>query len=391
MNKRVAQLALVFCIAGAVSVGCGSEDDSTTPPKGGAGGLSGSAGKAGSAGHGGSSGSGLDAGSGNESGSAGDGAFAGGPGTDQGGAAGSAGDRGDAAGSSQGGEGGEGGEAPVYSAQQIERGKVLVGSMALCGGCHTAASGSPLGGNPAFGGNLGAPNLTNDPSGIGDASDARVINAFRNGIAIRKDSNDQDRHLNQAMPYWLYHNLTDDDALAIVAYLRSLTPVVAVMGTGKPDAVPVTPFAPSSFPETTLLSTDPEYAAAQKGKYLVSGVVACVKCHSPAASGLPIPDFFSGVAPADPTKIFPPNITPDVTTGIGGWTADDVQKALKQGINKAGVVLCGSMPSAAKGYGGMSDADAHAIGVYLTTIPGINKPSTDPDLEPACPPPPPAP
>ena len=39
MNKRVAQLALVFCIAGAVSVGCGSEDDSANPPQGGAGGL----------------------------------------------------------------------------------------------------------------------------------------------------------------------------------------------------------------------------------------------------------------------------------------------------------------------------------------------------------------
>ena len=390
MNRRVAQLALVFSIAGAVSVGCGSEDDSATSPKGGAGGAAGSSGKSGSPGNGGSSGSGTKAGSSNEGGSAGEGEFAGGAGTDQGGATGSAGDHGDSAGSGQGGEGGgeggEGGAGPAsgYTAQQIERGKVLVNSMALCGGCHTASGGSLLGGNPAFANNLGAPNLTNDPSGIGGFSDARVIEAIRNGIALRKDSTDADRHLNQAMPYWLYHNLTDGDALAMVAFLRSLPPVVATVNASKPNAVPVTPFAPSSFPDSTLATTSPDYAAALQGKYLVSSVVACVRCHSPVASGLPAPDFFSGVPPTSPTAIFASNITPDAT-GIAGWTADDMVTVLKEGIDKAGETVCGSMANAVKGYAGMSDADAHAIGVYLTTIPPVSKPAAAPGLEPDCP------
>ncbi len=109
-----------------------------------------------------------------------------------------------------------------------------------------------------------------------------------------------------------------------------------------------------------------------------------MKCHSPATNGLPSGDFFSGVVPANSTTIFASNITPDVT-GIGGWSAADVATALKAGTNKAGRMLCGSMPSGSKGYAGLSDADARAIGVYLTTIPAVSKPTAAPDLEPACP------
>ena len=193
------------------------------------------------------------------------------------------------------------------------------------------------------------------------------------------------------MPYWLFHNMSDADALSVVAFLRSLPPVAATVVTTKPDAILVAPLLPSSLPDTTLLSTDSAYAEAQRGKYLVSGVTQCVRCHSPVTAGIPVPDFFSGVPPVPPTTAnpnpkFAPNLTPD-DTGLKDWTAADVAKALKEGINKAGQVLCGSMPSAAKGYGGMSDADAHAIGVYLTTIPKVSKPAADPALQPACPPP----
>ena len=383
MKQRVARLALVLGFAGAVgalSVGCGTEDDSATPPIGGAGGKAGSTGTAGAGNNGGSGGS--NAGSGNESGSAGDGGPAGSAGDVQGGASGAAGDHG-VAGDHVGGSGGEGGEGAaagagsVYTAEQIARGNVIVRSEALCSGCHAAS----LGGNATFP-NVPAPNLTNDATGIGEWTDQEVMNAIRNGV------DDEGRHLNPVMPYWLFHNMSDADALSVVAYLRSVPPVVAAIGTANPEVAAVTPLAPSSLPDTTLASTDPDYAAALRGKYLVSGVAQCVRCHSPAGQP-PTAGFFSGVAPTSSTQIFASNITPDVTTGIGGWTVADVVTALKVGTNKDGRTLCGSMPSAAKGYGGMSDADARAIGVYLTTIPAVSKPAADPDLQPACPAPPP--
>ena len=378
MKMRVAHLALVLGLAGVAAAGCGSDDDSTTPPKGGAGGVAGSSGKAGSAGKGGSSANG---GSGTEAGSSGEGGAAAGAGSEQGGAAGD--NSGDNAGSA--GEGGSAGESHVYPPDQVERGKVLVRSVALCGGCHTLAAtstdpaGPELGGNPKFKNSmLPAPNLTDDPAGIGDWTDQQVINAFRNGI------DDEGRQLDPIMPYWLFHNMSDSDAHAIVAFLRSLPHVSVAVGEDNPAATTVATFSPSVLPDTTLASSSSDYAAAVQGKYLLSGVAQCVKCHSPSTAGLPVADFFSGSPPTTNAPVFPSNLTPD-DTGLLGWTADDVASALKTGVNKTGRTLCGSMPSAAKGYGGMTDADAHAIGVYLTTIPPVNKPSTAPGLEPACP------
>jgi mono/diheme cytochrome c family protein len=250
----------------------------------------------------------------------------------------------------------------------------------LCGGCHTASGGAELGGNPLFkNSTLPAPNLTPDATGLGAWTNDEIINAIKNGV------DDEGRHLDAAMPYWLFHNLTDGDVLSIVAYLRSLPKSVAAAGATNPDAAPVTPLPLSAFPNSSLAPGDADYAAAQNGKYLLSSAAQCVKCHSPAAAGVPAADFFSGVPPTTGTQIFSPNITPDVT-GISGWTATDVATSLKAGTNKAGMALCGSMPSGVKGYGGLSADDAHAIGVYLTTIPAISKPTAAPTLEPACPP-----
>ena len=383
MNQGVVKLAAVLAVACAVSVGCGSDDDTSPSGSSGAagkGGSSGSAGKAGSSGSGGTAGSAVGGSAGASAGSAGSGeAGAGLAGAESAGSGGSE-ESGGVAGAAQAGEGGEAGTGSGYTAEQIARGTLLVRSVALCGGCHTASGGTELAGNAAFkGGTLPAPNLTPDATGLGDWTDDQIVNAIKNGI------DDEGRHLDPTMPYWLFHNMTDADAKSIVAFLRSLTPVSASIGDANPDATAVTPLLPSAFPDSLLATTDENYAAAQQGKYLLSGVAQCVKCHSPTASGLPAASFFSGAAPANNSTIFSSNITPDTVTGIGGWSAQDVANALKLGKDPANVTLCGSMPSAAKGYGGLSDADALAIGEYLTTILPVSNAAAEPSLEPACP------
>jgi mono/diheme cytochrome c family protein len=97
----------------------------------------------------------------------------------------------------------------------------LVTAVAQCGGCHTDRNHQEnvLAGNPNFmfgGAPLPAPNLTPDATGLGAWSDEQIVNAIRNGI------DDEGRHLSAAMPYWLFHNLSDADVAAIVAYLRSI-------------------------------------------------------------------------------------------------------------------------------------------------------------------------
>jgi mono/diheme cytochrome c family protein len=380
MNRGMICFGALVSIAGAVSIGCSSDTSSAVTSDSGAGGGGGTGGAAG--GKGGASTGGAAGGKGGTSQGGGGAANGGG-----GGGAGRGGQNGGADGgppdaSPEGGGQTDGGDAGVARAAMIARGAYLVRSVSLCGGCHTASGGQELAGNPLFkSGALPTPNLTPDPTGLGNWTDQQIIGAIRNGV------DDQGRHLDSAMPYWLFHNMSDADAAAIVAFLRSLPAASRPPkdgSTDNPNATPLTPLTLAAFPQTSLPSSDSNYAAAETGRYLLAGAAQCVRCHSPSGAGLPAQSYFSGVAPTSGTQIFAPNITPDVT-GISGWTAADVATALKVGTNKAGTTLCGSMPSGSKGYGGFTDADANAIGVYLTTIPPVSNAAANPSLEPACP------
>jgi len=188
------------------------------------------------------------------------------------------------------------------------------------------------------------------------------------------------------MPYYAYHNMTDADADAIVAYLRA---VPAVAGTTPPRQslpVPLTAPAPpipeSAIPDTTLAMSDPEHATAELGRYLAGEVGFCLDCHTAwrlgAEEPLDLTRVFAGgrtfssrdwVVPAPvPPVVYSQNITPD-PTGIAGWSANDVAHVLLEGTPPSGSALCRPMPSGPYGaLGGLSPQDAHAIGVYLTTL-----------------------
>jgi mono/diheme cytochrome c family protein len=42
--------------------------------------------------------------------------------------------------------------------------------------------------------------------------------------------------------------------------------------------------------------------------------------------------------------VFPPNISPDPTHGIGTWTDDQILTAVRTGVDDEGVTLCSAMP-----------------------------------------------
>ncbi len=119
----------------------------------------------------------------------------------------------------------------------VARGEYLV-ELLGCGSCHTdgALIGEPDMGKSLAGSRIGiaytnplknlnpgvvfAPNLTPDrDTGIGRWTDAEIQSAVRTGLG-RHGPN---RIL--VMPWQGYAQITDDDAWAIVAYLRSLEPV----------------------------------------------------------------------------------------------------------------------------------------------------------------------
>ena len=113
---------------------------------------------------------------------------------------------------------------------QIARGKYLV-TITGCSDCHTPGSlmGKPdmqqyLGGSDVGfatpNGVFVAPNLTPDKeTGLGKWTTEEII------VALTKGERPDQRVLAPIMPYNELSSLTRSDALAIVAYLRSLPPV----------------------------------------------------------------------------------------------------------------------------------------------------------------------
>jgi mono/diheme cytochrome c family protein len=114
-----------------------------------------------------------------------------------------------------------------------------------------------------------------------------------------------------------------------------------------------------------------DYQAGSRGEY-VARAADCISCHSRPGA----PSFSGGDALKTPFgKIFAPNITPDSTTGIGNWSEADFDRALRRGVRKDGAFLYPAMPYGS--YTQMTDADAHALWIYLRGIPAVNHATPD--------------
>src|SRR6059058_5525208 len=113
----------------------------------------------------------------------------------------------------------------------VERGRYLVTTIAACGNCHTPrnADKKPVAGRELSGGfefeepGLGqivGTNITPDAeTGIGQWSEAEIVTALRDGK--RPDGT----LIRPPMPIPVYRQLSDNDAAAIAAYLKSVKPV----------------------------------------------------------------------------------------------------------------------------------------------------------------------
>lgn len=121
--------------------------------------------------------------------------------------------------------------APASAAEStVERGKYLA-TIGGCNDCHTPGYffGKPdtartLGGSDVGfqtpGGTFVGPNLTPDQeTGLGKWTSEEIVTAIRTGV--KPDG----RMLADIMPWRGLSHLTDSDAQAIVAYLKSLPPV----------------------------------------------------------------------------------------------------------------------------------------------------------------------
>lgn len=215
----------------------------------------------------------------------------------------------------------------------LARGEYLVYGPAHCVQCHGASFDAlqrlaegvqvPLSGGLKLPmGPLGAVysrNLTPDPeTGIGRYSDAQIARMMR--WAVRPDGR---ATVEPMMPFG---NMSEDDLVAIISYLRAQAPVK--------NAVPpnewtlmgkVIKSVAGVFKPRTTISPPPtasaQAATKERGEYLARSVANCVGCHTPrdpttfVATG---PEFSGGfemepipMAGIDQTVWFrTPNITP---------------------------------------------------------------------------------
>ena len=102
------------------------------------------------------------------------------------------------------------------------------------------------------------------------------------------------------------------------------------------------------------------------GKQIVTAC-NCQDCHGGTLSG-----NFNGV-PSPTTEggfAYPPNLTPDPTTGLGCWTNAEIENAILNGIDNEGMRLCPPMPL--WGHltdGGLDAGTAYAVVQYLRSLP----------------------
>lgn len=116
----------------------------------------------------------------------------------------------------------------------------------------------------------------------------------------------------------------------------------------------------------SLGGTSPATAAlsdqVKRGEYLARAG-DCFSCHTkpggqPLAGGLRMDTPFGA--------LITPNITPDIETGIGNWTADDLYRAMHDGVNKSGQDLYPVMPYTF--FTKVTRADVDDIYAYLRTV-----------------------
>ncbi len=98
----------------------------------------------------------------------------------------------------------------------------------------------------------------------------------------------------------------------------------------------------------------------------------CENCHGANMAGslTPLASGVDGITIPSGTYLYPPNLTPDKTTGIGSWTAAQINQAITEGIDNTGQDLC---PEMGRHYPNMCANEVSGIIAYLQSIPAVSQ------------------
>lgn len=286
----------------------------------------------------------------------------------------------------------------------LARGEYLVFGPAHCAGCHGSSAATPAalksdagdlpkrdareplsGGARLALGPLGviyASNLTPDPdTGIGRYSDAQVARMMR--WAVKPDGH---ATLEPLMPFG---NMSDEDLLAVLSYLRAQPPVTNAVPDnewtlfGKVVKSLVGIFKPRTSIDPPAVT--PPAGTTARGEYLARYVANCVGCHTPrsettfAATG---PEFSGGMIMDSVERpgvdmsmgFISSNITPKPGSALKKFP-DKITFVAR--FQRGGRQFPGS-PMPWEEFRRMSEEDLGAIYDFLSTLPPQDGPSGEP-------------
>ena len=277
--------------------------------------------------------------------------------------------------------------ADLANADIVKRGEYLARA-ADCMVCHTAPDGAKYAGGLAFltpFGTLYSTNITPDKeTGIGNYTDQDFLNALQRGV--RQDGT----RLYPAMPFPSYTYITDNDALAIKAYLFSL-PAVHTPAVENTLAFPFNQrwlmgFWSAFFNENRRFQPDtaqsPEW---NRGAYIAEALAHCGECHTPRnlAFALDNRNKFRGAVTAGWYAF---NISSDKGSGVGAWGDDELRDYLSAGHAKGRGTAAGPMGEAVdQSLKDIAPSDIRALVTYLHTVPPVASPDLPARLAPPAP------
>jgi mono/diheme cytochrome c family protein len=238
--------------------------------------------------------------------------------------------------------------------EQIARGQSLA---YICTDCHSSTGSLPLdgskdnyvaGGPPV--GVIYASNLT--PGGpLKDWTDGEIMRAIREGV-------DKNGRPLMIMPSVALHNLSDMDAQALVAFLRSQPVVTRDLPHRNLNAVAAIFVGVGMFPTSaqtpiTQAVIAPAPGTPAYGKYLVSSL-GCHDCHGQNLTG-----SSGGLGPS----------APNIAAIVPYWSEADFLNLFRRGLDPSGrEIPPKSMPW--KSYGAaFTDSELSDIYTYIHSLP----------------------
>jgi mono/diheme cytochrome c family protein len=243
-----------------------------------------------------------------------------------------------------------------------------------CASCHVAPDSQQtdapvLAGGQRFVTQFGtfvAPNISPSPQGVGDWTDAQLMNAVLRGVSP------EGQHYYPAFPWNAYNKADPQDIADLVAYMRTLPPSDAE---SQPHDIPF-PFNIRRavggwkllFETRDWVLTGDLTEEQQRGRYLVEALGHCGECHTPrnALGGLETGSWLAGAR--DPAGTgYNPNITP---AGLQ-WSEADIVAMLQSGFTPDYDVVGGEMAEVVTNTSRLTPEDRAAIAAYLKAVPPV--------------------